>query len=281
MSGEGIQNKTAAPLTRGQKALLLAVVAPSALVWILSLGSPIPSGKENRKNASAFLKEQFPDRAVSPPQSTTAPVAVVYHLIRSGEPEVARRAIAFAADQRFGYAAPYVIERLGSGDPELERAAQSYLRTIAGGDYGPDAESWRAWWRDPLGRNTFAIAVPATLALAGVLLMAIGRAVRRKTVADKGVPLLLLAWFMGCVLTMMRLVGSSETCTFGPSRITYYAEHGTVVGLEGARTGGIGLMILLVGGYVFGGVALIVTCGVFMTRWPKAAGAPADRAGTG
>jgi hypothetical protein len=288
MSGEGGQGKTAAPLTREQKALLLGVAVPILLVWMVSLGTPIPSGRKNREKAGPFLKEQFPDRTVSPRDSVTAPVAVVYHLIRSGEPAVARRAIAFASEQRFGYAAPYVIERLGSGDPELERAAQNYLRTIAGGDYGPDAESWRAWWRDPprhfpcvvpVGRNTFAIAVPATLALAGVLLLAIGRAVRRTAVADKGVPLLLVSWFMGCVLIMMRLVGSSQTCIFGSSQITYYAEHGTVVGLEGARAGGMGLMVLLSGGYMLGGLALMVACAAFILRLPKEAGTPADRAG--
>src|SRR5436309_2192281 len=83
----------------------------------------------------AFLKELFPEREVEPEGDRHGPVAVIYELIRSGEPRVARRAIDFAAEQRFGYAAPYVIERLGSGDAELERAAQDFLRTIAGRDY--------------------------------------------------------------------------------------------------------------------------------------------------
>src|SRR5438105_14320209 len=155
MSGDSAQNQTAAPLTTRQKALFVGILAVSGLLWFVSLDTPIPSGTENREKARAFLKEQFPDREVSPHDSASphdrliAPVAVVYELIRSGEPEVARRAIGFAAEQRFGYAAPYVIGRLGSGDPELERAAQDYLRTIAGRDHGPDAESWRASWRDP------------------------------------------------------------------------------------------------------------------------------------
>jgi hypothetical protein len=37
------------------------------------------------------LKEQFPDREVSPSDSVTAPVAAVFELIRSGNPDEARR----------------------------------------------------------------------------------------------------------------------------------------------------------------------------------------------
>src|SRR5262249_14896653 len=142
-------------VTGRQKVLYILVMAAFSLLFVVSLQTqPIPSGRENCEKARVFLKEQVPDRAVAADGSKTrnaqltAPVAVIYELIRSGEPEVAQRAIEFAAEQRFGYAAPYVIGRLGSGDPELESNAQNYLRTIAGGDYGPDAESWREWWHD-------------------------------------------------------------------------------------------------------------------------------------
>ncbi len=276
MSGDGVPSKTERPLTRGQK-VLLACAFLALLVWIFSLRTPIPSGKENRAKASAFLKQQFPDREVSPRDSVTAPVALVYDLIRSGEPEVARRAIEFAADQRFGYAAPYVIERLGSGDAELERAAQAFLREIAGGDYGPGAESWRAWWRAAAGLSTFAVAVPAALALGGVSLMAVGGGARRAALVRLGVPLVGVSWFMACCLTMLRLVGSPETCTFGASRITYYAEHGAVVGLEDARVGGAGLLILLVAVFMVLGFA-VVTCARLIDRRSRAAGIPTDHA---
>src|SRR5437588_5636094 len=115
MSANHSQNPTAAQLTRGQRALFIGILAAAGLLWFVSLDTPIPSGKEHREKATAFLKEQFPDREVSfpdrkvsPHDRLIAPVAVVYELIRSGEPQVARRAIGFAADQRFGYAAPYV-----------------------------------------------------------------------------------------------------------------------------------------------------------------------------
>src|SRR5439155_18877205 len=105
MSGNSDQNTTAGPLTRGQEALCVGVLAAAGVLWFVSLETPIPSGKENRQKAGAFLKERFPDREVSPHDSKSpqerlnAPVAVVYELIRSGEPEVARRAIGFAAEQ--------------------------------------------------------------------------------------------------------------------------------------------------------------------------------------
>jgi hypothetical protein len=75
-----------------------------------------------------------------------------------------------------------VIGLLGSDDPELERAAQHFLRTVAGGDYGPNAASWRAWWRNPalnryglsIGWNTLKIVVTGAIALAGLSLMLIG-----------------------------------------------------------------------------------------------------------
>src|SRR5262249_9891218 len=143
------QSQTPPRLTPWQQALSVGILVAAGVLWFTSHEPPIPSGKENKEKARAFLKEQFPDREVSPHDSRNAPVAAVYELIGSGEPEVARRAIGFAAEEQFGYATPYVIGRLGSGDPELERAAQDYLRTITGRDHGPDAAAWRAWWRDP------------------------------------------------------------------------------------------------------------------------------------
>jgi hypothetical protein len=292
MSGNSDQGTTATSLPLGQQALLLGVVAAAFLLWAVSSETPIPSGNENRDKARAFLKEQFPDREVSPHDSESphdrliASVAVVYELIRSGKAEVARRAIEFAAEQRFGYAAPYVIGRLGSGDPELERAAQDYLRTIAGRDYGPDAESWRAWWRDPprkflgvvsVGHTTLLIAMPATLALAGVVLMALGR-MGRRFAAQLGPPLVVLAWMMmgGYAVGSMRLAGNPSTCTFGSSRITYYA----VVGLEDARVGGTGYMILAFAVISIGMFALMFACAAVASGRPaQTAGVQADRAG--
>jgi hypothetical protein len=265
----------------------------AGVLWFVSLRTPIPSGTENREKARAFLKEQFPGREVSPTEESphhtlTAPVAVVYELIRSGEPGVARRAIAFAAEQEFGYAAPYVIGRLGSGDPGLERAAQDFLRTIAGGDYGPGAGSWRAWWRDPprtflgvasVGQTTLTIAIPATMALAGVLLRAVGRMGRRWAAVELGSPLVGFAWLMGCFLVGMRLGGDPHTCTFGSSPITYYEGHGTVVGLEDAKVGGMGGWILWTAVCVFGGLALMLACTALAGRRSQSASGPPDRGG--
>src|SRR5439155_26083044 len=112
MSGDGAQSQTVTPWTPRRRALFIGVLLAAGALYSASLAPPIPSGTENREKARAFLKEQFPDRAVSPHDDREAPVAVVYELIRSGEPGVARRAIDFAAGQRFGYAAPYVIGRL-------------------------------------------------------------------------------------------------------------------------------------------------------------------------
>jgi hypothetical protein len=272
-------------LTRGQKARAIGffvVVGVSGLLWVESQRTPIPMGHENWEKARAFLKEQFPDREASPRDRVTAPVAVVYELIRSGEPEIARRAIGFAADQRFGHAAPYVIERLGSGDPELERAARDFLREIAGRDYGPDAESWRAWWRDPsrkhlgvvsVGQTTLAIGVLATLALAGVCLLAVGP---RKE-AGSGCWLVLLAWLMGCVWMAMPLFGNSDACTFGSSQITYHVAPTGEVGLEDAPVGGTGRSILLIAVGVFGGLALMVACAAIAVRRARAASVQTDR----
>lgn len=274
MSADAPAKKPAVEMTRGQKAFVFVAVGLGVLLWIVTINSPIPSGAENREKARPFLKEQFADREVSPGDSVTAPVAAVFELIRSGQPDEARRAIDFARDQRFGYAAPYVIERLGSGDPELERAAQDYLRTISGRDHGADADAWRAWWRDPpknllvasIGQSTLKVGIPVFYALAGIVLLAIGRMRRRPKVGELAVPLVIVAWFMAITTTAMQLVGSSSTCTFGPSHITYYAEHGRVVGLEDARAGGAALWIGLIAVWIVGGLALMVVCAVVIMR---------------
>lgn len=110
---------------------------------------PIPRGKENRKKAAVFLKQNFPDRELQPnaEESATAPVAAVFHIIRKSHAQDAKIAIDLAAEQNFGYASPYVIERLESDYPELRSAARNFLRKAAGGDYGPDGE---AWWESSI-----------------------------------------------------------------------------------------------------------------------------------
>src|SRR5262245_11453222 len=119
------------------------------LLLVVTCGNPVASSTEGREKARPFVAGLYSDRAVAPAESLTAPVAVVFHLIRSGEPGVARRAIDFAAENRFVKAAPYVIERLEAEDHELRKAARAFLVGIAGRDYGLSAGAWRAWWRDP------------------------------------------------------------------------------------------------------------------------------------
>jgi hypothetical protein len=274
MSGEGTPKKPADQKPPEPMALMIPVVAIGFVLWIITGNSPIPSGKENREKAEPFLKEQFPDRELSPRDQTTAPVAVVFELIRSGKPDEARRALDFAREQQFGYGAPYAIDRLGSGDPELERSALDYLRTISGRDYGPDADLWRAWWRDPpknllvvsIGQTTLRIGLPTAFALTCVLLLAIGRKRRRPEVAEMALPLVIFAWFMAVTGTAMQLVGSTGTCTFGAIHINYYAEHGAVVGLEDARSGGSALWIALIGVWMVGGFALMGLCALAIMR---------------
>jgi hypothetical protein len=286
MPGDVVPSKTEVPLSRGEKALLAGAVVV-LLLWTSSLPPPIPSGRENRAKVGAFLREHFPDREVSPRASSEAPVAVLFDLIRSGEPDIARQSIEFATEQRFGFAAPYVIDRLGSGDPKLERAAQTFLKTIAGGDYGPGAESWRAWWRDPppnvdgtapFGHNTVAIGVPAAFALIGMLLIAVCALVRHKKFVRLGFPLLLMSCFMFTGLAMARLIGSPQTCSFGSRHITYDIQDITAIALEeDARVGGIGLLVLLVAGWVLAVVA-VFACAKLVERRSRDASALTHRA---
>jgi hypothetical protein len=253
----------------------IALFAVGFLFWPLYLWSPIPGCKEPRDKswaaAGAFLKERFPDRELStPPDCDRAAVAVVFHLIRSGSLEVARRAIEFATEQRYGYAAPYVIGRLGSGDVELEHAAQTYLRTIAGRDYGPDAASWRLWWRDPplelygiasVGHTTLRIVMPATLAIVGFAVLAVCRRWRLEAAVGLAGALLTVAWFfVYWFLSTQHLNPAYYTCTFGSSQIAYFAGRGSVVGLEDAQVAGSGYPHLATVVFLFGAWVIRVAC---------------------
>lgn len=71
-----------------------------------------------------------------PADDSTAAVAVVFALIRSGDKIAARQAIDFAAENNFGNASPYVIERLESDDEELRRSAHAFLTRVARQDFG-------------------------------------------------------------------------------------------------------------------------------------------------
>jgi len=286
MSADTPAKKPGIAMNRGQKAFVIVGVGGGLFLWIVAGMTPIPHGTENREKAQPFLKQQFPDRSISPADSVTAPVAAVFELIRSGKPDEARRAMDFARDQQFGYAAPYVIERLGSGDPELERSALDFLRTISGRDYGQDADAWRAWWRDPptkitfmlIGQTTLRIGIPATYAIVGIVLLAIGRKLRRPKIGELSIPLVLLAWFMAIMGTAMQSVGSAKESTFGASPITYYADHGSVVGLEDARAGGGPLWIGLIALWVVGGLTLMVICAVVIMRSQPVTTSEADQA---
>src|SRR5258708_6424427 len=92
----------------------LLVFSTVLLVYVFG-GSPIPSGGyDQRDNAKSFVQELYPDRTTAPLNNSTEYLAVVFATIRSGANADARRAIDFAADNQFGNASPYVIERLDS-----------------------------------------------------------------------------------------------------------------------------------------------------------------------
>jgi hypothetical protein len=57
---------------------------------------------------------------------------VVFHLIRSGEPGVARQAIDFAAARGLGIATPSVIGRLEDQAPGVRQSARAFLVAIGG-----------------------------------------------------------------------------------------------------------------------------------------------------
>lgn len=269
-------------------AVAVVGVFGSSIAWMAMW--PIPRGNQNSDQAAAFLKQQFPKRELSYHNSwldSTAPVAVVFHLIRHGKPGDAKKAIDFAAGQEFGYASPYVIERLESDDPELRRAARNFLRRIASEDYGPNAAPWKAWWRDPprsllgiatVGYNTFQIGVPLVSFLGGALLFLIGLMMRWDFVSGYGGLLMVLGCFVGFGVTSSELVGSFDVCTFGETEITYHQGHGIVEGLEDAKVGGMGLGLLLVAAYCGVGFTLIVVFAKFDERWSKRASRQSDPA---
>jgi hypothetical protein len=145
------------------------------------------------------------------------------------------------------------------------------LRAISGGDYGPDAD---AWWRDPpknllfahLGQTTLKIGVPVLYALAAFALLVTGYEFRRPRIGEPAVAFILAAGFMAIATTAIQLIGTTSTCSFGPSQITYYAEHGRVVGLEDARVGGPLLWIGLISVWMIGGISLLIGCAVVIMR---------------
>src|SRR5262249_12110135 len=149
-----------------------------------------------------------------------------------------------------------VIERLASTDGKLRHAARAFLIRMAGEDYGPSAEVWRAWWHDPprwvlgvvpVGQRTLEFALPGLLVALGILMWVV-RQVRKGSSALSW-PLVyivfLVGWFATFVVVGHRLVGGFNTCTFGSATITYHSSHGIVLGLEDARLGGGCLFLLL------------------------------------
>lgn len=259
------RKKSEPKLTRRETVFVGLILGGLILLWLVWTGTwPIPRGKQNREQAAEFLKREFPDRKLTPDlkESSTAPVAALFHVIRHGEPEEAARAIAFAGEQDYGYASPYVIERLESDNPRLRTAARSYLRKMSGADLGPRAAAWRSWWRDPprkllwivpVGHNSFHIAIPVTALLAGVFLLTTNRR-GRDVVGALGGALLMGGWLILLGTLGLHLVGGFNTCDFGGTPITYWTNHGNVLGLEDARVGGFGLWLLLVAGYAVGPV---------------------------
>jgi hypothetical protein len=258
MATDATEPRPAYPLTAGQTAVVVLVAACVGLAMAHTAATPMPPSNVMVDEVTLFLKQLYPDREViaDEPGIPMAPFAVVLHLIRSAEPAVARRAIEFAAEKQIGSAAPYVIGRLGSDDPELERAAQHALRTIAGGDYGPDAASWRAWWRNPpknvfgwsVGWTTLKIVVMGGIALGGLSLMLIGLWRSRGTVAAVGGLFLVVTYFLAFIELANALAGDRWTCTFGSTHITYYSDQ--PIGLEDAKSGGAGLGLVFLAAWV-------------------------------
>ena len=257
MSGPGVTKRTN-DFSSKQLALMFVIGPLFWVVMAVSQGTPIPSGRENNRKTATFLEELCPDLSVRPANGYTEPVAALFHLIRTAEPHVARRAIEFAADHEFGHAAPYVIQRLGSGDAALEASAQGFLQKIAGADYGPNADGWTAWWRNPprnvlgviVGERTFALGFPMSMALLGVFLLRFGGRWYFPNMSFVGGFLLVLVWFNLFALGMTRLMAKQHRCTFGSSHISYYSSHGTVLGLEDARLAGEWMVFVLIAAFV-------------------------------
>jgi hypothetical protein len=89
-------------LTPGETALTGVLIVAACVGVFLTARTPIPIVSATEEEGILFLKQLFLDRELTPdpfPQMrAAAPFAVVLHLIRSGEPAVARRAIEFAAE---------------------------------------------------------------------------------------------------------------------------------------------------------------------------------------
>lgn len=268
-------------LTGWQNARLVLVCGGLFGFWIFWTGTwPIPYGKENREKAAAFLEQHFPNRQLRPSaeENATAPVAAVFHIIRYGNADEAAKAIQFAAEQDFGYASPYVIERLESDDPELRRAARTFLRKIAGKDYGPLANAWNEWWDDPprnvlgiatVGHHTIQLGLPIGSGLLGLILLIVGTRFQKDAFPAFGTVLLVLGWFMLFAAMGIQFVGSFDTCTFGGAEIIYHQGHGIVEGLEDAKVGGLGLWLLFCLAYV--AVPMVMAIG-FVIVYPGPAG---------
>jgi hypothetical protein len=262
-----------------QLALMFAIGPLFWVVMVVSLGTPIPSGRENNRKTATFLEELCPDRALEPANGYTEPVAALFHLIRTAEPDLARRAINFAAEHEFGHAAPYVIERLESGDAALEATSQGFLRKIAGTDYGPDADGWKAWWRNPprdllgfsVGELTFALGFPTSIALCGLALFVTGGRRRHPNVSFVGGFLLVLVWFNLFGLGMTRLMAKQNSCMFGSTRISYFTSHGTVLGLEDARLAGEWMVFILIVAFAVGQFLLAWAIATACASWRKKA----------
>jgi hypothetical protein len=228
-----------------QKGLLLFFFLSSFLGCNLFLIEPIPPRwHQQRDKVKPFLDKLCPDQAASiAKDDSLGAVAALYHVIRSGDDEAAYQAIIFAGQNGFGYGCPYAIERLENGDPKLREAAASYLKAIAGADYGPSAESWRAWWRDPprnlfgleIGQWTLRVETPILILLWGLILGAAASLAARKLLLHYFcLVALVLAWFQ-CLTVAFHWVAGLGTCTFGAETIKYWKTHGIVLGLEDAN----------------------------------------------
>lgn len=231
----------------------------AVLILVACLGNPIRPPPERGKNARPFLKRLFPDRPVVPADSSTAPVAVVFHLIRCGDDDEARQAIELAAGDRLVYASPYVIEHLESPNAELRNAARAFLIAVAGEDHGPSARAWRAWWRDlprtwlgfkSVGQTTFLLAMPVLVVLAGLGLWGVHRLRGGPPLSREFAGVFVWVWFTTFFVLVFLLVGGRATCTFGEETIAYHDSHGVVLGLQDARAGGSELFLLLLAAFL-------------------------------
>jgi hypothetical protein len=278
--GKRIQNdvKHGPNLTYRQKMVAVLSIGAVFLFWSVWTGTwPIPRGKENREKAVEFLRHEFADHVIGPAaeKSSTAPLAAVFYIIQSGEEDDANKAIQFATEQSFGYASPYVIERLESDNTELRHAARQFLQKMSGKDYGSHTQPWKEWWNDPprklfgvmtVGHNTVQTGIPIASGFLGILLLIIGSMQRKEFFSVLGTGLFVMGWFLSFSMAGLRLVGSFDTFTFDGIEIVYHQDHGIVEGLKDAKVGGAGLWLLLCLTYV--AVPFIVMAGVFVVlQW--------------